>query len=379
MSLMTDIGLAIKAKLNLKLDATANAVSASKLDVARLINGESFDGSTDINIEDRLGTAVASASTTTIGTKGLGDYIHITGTATITSLGTAGAAGIRRTLVFDGALTLTHNATSLICPGATNIVTVVGTVIEVVAETKANWRVVSITHPSLGMLELGYLDGVTSAIQAQINLKAPLNNPVFTSAISTKDINYKSTPISVTSWSYVATTITLNVASHTFVAGDYIEVLGLTSTTYPANGIHLVTSVTSKTIVFTLGATPTGTAGVSSATVKGITTLNGKIISEDIGINQSWQLVTRLSNTNYVNTTNRMIKMVVYGISSVTPTQINATITPIGSTTEITIPIGTTTTTSSFGGFNFSIPADCTYKIVPLTGTFTVATWYEFR
>lgn len=159
---------------------SGNAGTATTLQTARTISGVSFNGSANINIEDRLGTAIASAATTTVGTVGLGDYIHITGTTTITSLGTAGAAGIRRTLIFDGALTLTHNATSLICPGAANIVTVAGTVIEVVAESTANWRVVSITHPSLSIAELGYLNGVTSDIQTQLNAKAALASPALT-------------------------------------------------------------------------------------------------------------------------------------------------------------------------------------------------------
>ena len=159
---------------------TGNAGTATTLQTARTISGVSFNGSANIDIEDRLGTAIASAATTTIGTRGLGDYIHITGTTTITSFGTAAAAGVRRTLIFDGALTLTHNATSLICPGAANIVTIAGTIIEVVAETTANWRVASITHPSLSMAELGYLDGVTSAIQTQLNAKAALASPELT-------------------------------------------------------------------------------------------------------------------------------------------------------------------------------------------------------
>lgn len=154
----------------------------------------------------------------------------------------------------------------------------------------------------------------TDDIDAQLALKAPLENPAFTSAISTKDVNYKSTPVSITSWSYVTTTITLNVASHTFVAGDYIEVSGLTATTYPANGLHLVTSVTSTTIVFTLSATPTGTAGISSATVKGYATLNGKV-SESVGVNQTWKDVTssRVAEVTYTNTTGKTIYIVVTG------------------------------------------------------------------
>ena len=163
-----DVGL---GNVDNTADSAKNVLSATKLTTARTINGVSFDGTGNINIEDRLGTSIASAATTTIGTAGLGDYIHITGTTGITSFGTASSAGIRRTLIFDSGLTITHNATSLICPGAVNIVAVAGTVIEVVAETTSNWRVVSITHPSLSMAELGYLDGVTSNIQTQFSGK----------------------------------------------------------------------------------------------------------------------------------------------------------------------------------------------------------------
>lgn len=96
-----------------------------------------------------------------------------------------------------------------------------------------------------------------------------------------KDINYKATPISIISWSYVGTTITLNVASHDYIAGDYIKTKGLTSTIYPANGVYLITNVTPTTIVFTHFTTPTGATGVSTATVKGFTTVNGLILGNE--------------------------------------------------------------------------------------------------
>lgn len=99
----------------------------------------------------------------------------------------------------------------------------------------------------------------------------------FSSKILAPNLAYKDTLVTVNSWSYSGTTITLNVASHTFVAGDYIEVSGLTSTTNAPNGVFLVTSVTTGTIVFTAYATPTGTAGVSTARVKGFATVNGKL------------------------------------------------------------------------------------------------------
>lgn len=99
----------------------------------------------------------------------------------------------------------------------------------------------------------------------------------FSSKILAPNLAYKDTLVTINSWNYSGTTITLNVTSHTFIAGDYIETSGLTSTTNAPNGIYLVTSITTGTIVFTAYAAPTGTTGVSTASVKGIATLNGKI------------------------------------------------------------------------------------------------------
>ena len=64
---------------------------------------------------------VASAATVDLGAQA-SDNLRITGTTTITSFGTA-ASGVTRNLRFAGALTLTHNATSLILPGGANITT----------------------------------------------------------------------------------------------------------------------------------------------------------------------------------------------------------------------------------------------------------------
>jgi hypothetical protein len=67
------------------------------------------------------GADIASASTTNLATA-TGVCVTVTGTTTITALGTA-SAGVVRVVTFTGALTLTHNATSLILPGAANITT----------------------------------------------------------------------------------------------------------------------------------------------------------------------------------------------------------------------------------------------------------------
>lgn len=73
------------------------------------------------------GSAIPSAATTPIGAAGTALYATITGTTAITSFGSVGA-GTFRVVEFTGALTLTHNATSLRLPGSANIATAAGDV-----------------------------------------------------------------------------------------------------------------------------------------------------------------------------------------------------------------------------------------------------------
>lgn len=86
-------------------------------------------------------SVVASAATTNIWATA-GDYLHITGTTTITSLGTAPYAGACKTVIFDGVLTLTHNATTLLCPGGRSILTAANDRAVVRADTTANMVIV---------------------------------------------------------------------------------------------------------------------------------------------------------------------------------------------------------------------------------------------
>jgi len=72
-------------------------------------------------INDAPTQTAVSAATVNIGTAA-SNVIAISGTTTITGLGTI-AAGARRTVRFLGALVLTHNATSLILPTSANITT----------------------------------------------------------------------------------------------------------------------------------------------------------------------------------------------------------------------------------------------------------------
>lgn len=116
--------------------------------------------------ECTLQTAIASAATTSIGTTAAGDTVHITGTTTITSFGTSTSTnGLLRIVIFDGALTLTHNATSLILPTGANITTAAGDSAEFVCENTAlgYWRCTGYQRKDGTALSLATIPSSTTA------------------------------------------------------------------------------------------------------------------------------------------------------------------------------------------------------------------------
>lgn len=80
---------------------------------------------------------VASATITNI-VAANSPNVRITGTNTITGLGTA-ASGTKITARFADALTFTHNGTSLILPGAANITTAANDTADMVSLGSGNW------------------------------------------------------------------------------------------------------------------------------------------------------------------------------------------------------------------------------------------------
>jgi hypothetical protein len=156
----TDPALITAAGLDAKVDGLATefngnienvnvksnaAIANSKLNLANISQAVIHSGILTMSAKDFTEAKcadIASATTCTIWATD-GNYAHITGTTTITSFGTAGQAGDCRTIVFDSALTLTHNATSLILPSGANITTAAGDTAIVRAETTANARVIA--------------------------------------------------------------------------------------------------------------------------------------------------------------------------------------------------------------------------------------------
>src|SRR4029434_10978279 len=70
----------------------------------------------------------------------------VSGRTSISSFGSSCSAGIRKSLVFSGAVTLTYNGTSMILPGGVDYTTGARGVREAVALGGSNWRVINVTR-----------------------------------------------------------------------------------------------------------------------------------------------------------------------------------------------------------------------------------------
>ena len=122
---------------NANISASA-AIVASKLSLATIAQTMAMSS---VAINWAKGSDIASATTTDIGAMS-GNYGDVTGTTTITGLGTV-QAGTFRVVRFTGALTLTHNATSLLLPNnASNITTAANDTAGFVSLASGNWKCV---------------------------------------------------------------------------------------------------------------------------------------------------------------------------------------------------------------------------------------------
>lgn len=118
--------------------ASDAAIDSSKLALTTISQTMSHSS---VAVNWAKGSDIASSGTTNIA-GATGNYVHITGTTTITAFGTA-QAGTWRSVRFAGILTLTHNSTSLILPTGANITTAAGDTAIFISEGSGNWRCVS--------------------------------------------------------------------------------------------------------------------------------------------------------------------------------------------------------------------------------------------
>jgi len=119
--------------LNADVNSSA-AIVASKLLLSGIAQTVSYTGAAE---NWAKGADIASATTTDIGAA-TGNSPDVTGTTTITGLGTV-QAGTVRNVRFTGILTLTHNGTSLILPTGANITTAAGDTATFISLGSGNW------------------------------------------------------------------------------------------------------------------------------------------------------------------------------------------------------------------------------------------------
>lgn len=200
---------------------------------------------------------VASASTTSIGSAS-SRFVQVTGTTTITSFG-ANTAGTLRMVRFAGALSVTHNATSLISPTGANISVGAGDALILQGLGSSNWRV------------LAWLD---ASLASDLAAKAPLASPALTG-----------TPTAPTA---SAGTNTTQIATMAAIVNERSASKTLTNTTLTAP------TITSPTIT----ATDTSTSGSTPNSSLTVTyTPSGATTKQQ----SSFNIQTNYSGTNAVS------------------------------------------------------------------------------
>lgn len=260
------------------------------------------------------GTDIASAGTIDLGAA-TGEFVDVTGTTTITSLGTV-SAGIVRTVRFTGALTLTHNATSLILPTGANITTAANDVAMFRSLGSGNWLCVGYMKNSGEPLTAATVSSETAVTIAN-------DDYVLIADTSDGDANKKALVSDITP-----------ASSSTTVAG----IVELSTDAEAQAGTDSTRAVTPDN----LGATV-------------------------IGIGQTWQDVSasRAVNTDYTNNTGR-------------PIQVCAAFSN-GATRQFTvdgIDVGYIAGADAAGTVQVIVPNGSVYR---LDGTGTILIWSELR
>ena len=146
-----------------KTDAVTSVTTNQNLSLAA--NGTGGVKVSDYFIQTK-GSDISSATSLTLGKDG--NLFDVTGTTTITTIGTQGIGSIV-TLQFDAALTFTHHSTNLILPGATNIITAAGDIAVMYEYASADWRCISYTRAS------GKLQPSSEVSAESFNLPITLN------------------------------------------------------------------------------------------------------------------------------------------------------------------------------------------------------------
>jgi len=270
--------------------ADANKVTA---DAAMPRSGGNYTGPANAN----KGADIASSATTDI-FSATGEYVVVTGTTTITALGTA-QAGAERVVRFSGVLTLTHNATSLILPTGANIITAVGDVAVFRSEGSGNTRCVSYTRA----------DGT-----ALVGQRMTLTATVATTSGTVVDLT------GIPSWAKRITILPHNVSTNG--NNNYLLQLGTSSgveNTGYSGYINSITGASVVTVASTAGVLLSGAAGTA-------TSVSGEIrLTNQSG--NIWQItgttIRNAENTNNIIVSNKTLAAVLDRVRITTTTGVD--------------------------------------------------------
>lgn len=160
-----DTGDTIKLKLAAEIIDDINA-ELVRLESAKLnLSGGAMTGL----LKEAQGANIASATTTDLSTA-TGNEVTITGTTTITSFGTV-QEGTTIKIIFSGALTLTHNATSMILPNnGSNITTASGDSAIMVSLGSGNWKCIAYQKANGQALSAATVSSATTTQEGIIEL-----------------------------------------------------------------------------------------------------------------------------------------------------------------------------------------------------------------
>ena len=376
-------------------------------------------------------TTMSAAATLNIGAA-LSNTLYVTGATTITAFDSVQAGAIRR-ILFYGVPRLTHNATTLILPGALDIITQLGDVAEFVSLGAGNWKCISFSRAD-GTSVIGGSAGATGGGSA--NYKDQIFNETDQVVMNNWTVGQGSMKSSVTIT--IANPAVFGFVAHGFVAGQpvrltttgalptglssnsvyYVIATGLTAdafqvsttqggsgvvTTGTQSGVHSIGKIKNALITKELrvanGVSVTipsgsslvvvgagGAAGVPDTVVntfnaqnisgvKNFTsppTLNGFDLTS-IGLNQTWQDVTgsRVLGTTYTNSTGKPIAINVYSIQSAA-SLITATVAGV-------LLKGSQAVTGGGHSVFAIVPNGATYSVTVSNGTPSGLAWMELR
>ena len=177
-------GAALTADVRNNFSAAKTEIEALQAAVASALVAKAGDTMTGA-LNWAATQTIASAATTNIGAA-TSNSVIVSGTTTITSLGTI-AAGAERCVTFSGALTLTHNATSLILPGGANITTAAGDVAYFASLGAGNWRCTTYVRAN-GTPLVPLLNFLESVNTASPNAGTPVVSLAATNAATNVDV-----------------------------------------------------------------------------------------------------------------------------------------------------------------------------------------------